>query len=86
MVRVSEVCLSIRIDGDADRDREEAKHGARRQGRMDAAQVATDADHAAQDRPCRRQTRTGYGRARRRDRAAGQGLHRFGACCGRRDG
>ena len=38
---------------------EEEKHGGGRQGRMDAAPMATDADHAAQAWPCRHKASSG---------------------------
>jgi hypothetical protein len=41
LVRVSAVCPSVRFAGKA--DREDEKHEAGRQGRMEAALVATDA-------------------------------------------
>ena len=65
--------------------REEAAGAARRRRRMAAADVATDADHGAEARACRRQASAATGRAHSAaSGAAGQGVCRAGACGGRR--
>ena len=80
------VRLSVFVDRQAEAKTaaaigEEAEGAARRQRRMEGAQVATDADQGAEAGACRRQASAATGRAHG---AAGQGVCRAGARRGRR--